>query len=211
VEEDPLEWAAWIPYVLMAYRNRINSITKLTPFELVFGRKMNGFEAWNNDSGDEAVALLKRSVELRILLDHTHPQLIDKLKTNQRKQEEVQDKRTKPVEKPLNVGQTVYIKSMNLVKPKLPPVYHGPYTIAGRDNNGNYILQSRRGVNMRQKYPISQLKVVTEEGLKEHPESFEVEEIRDHRIRRGRISYFVKWTGLPEEECSWVILTQQKL
>ena len=44
VENDPVTWPHWIPYVLLAYRSRINSITGFTPFQLMFGRSVNTFE-----------------------------------------------------------------------------------------------------------------------------------------------------------------------
>ena len=35
------EWHKWIPFVSLAYRSRVHSSTGYTPFELMFGRKMN--------------------------------------------------------------------------------------------------------------------------------------------------------------------------
>ena len=45
-EKDTLSWDKWLPYILLAYRSRIHSSTKYTPFELMFGRKMNFFDDW---------------------------------------------------------------------------------------------------------------------------------------------------------------------
>lgn len=42
-EADPLQWDKWLPYVLMSYRRRIHSITKYSPFQVLFGRSMNNF------------------------------------------------------------------------------------------------------------------------------------------------------------------------
>ena len=47
-EQKPEEWPEWIPYVLLAYRTRIHTSTKFSPFELMFGRKMNGFKDWTS-------------------------------------------------------------------------------------------------------------------------------------------------------------------
>ncbi|CAF1049114.1 unnamed protein product [Brachionus calyciflorus] len=44
--DDPQNGDRYLPLVLMAYRNRIHSSTNYTPFEVLFGRKMNGFDRW---------------------------------------------------------------------------------------------------------------------------------------------------------------------
>ena len=43
-EDDPLCWHKWIPYTLLSYRSRIQSTTDYSPYELMFGKKMNHFE-----------------------------------------------------------------------------------------------------------------------------------------------------------------------
>jgi len=44
--ENNLDWPKWLPYVLLSYNTKVHSSTGFTPFELMFGRKMNGFESW---------------------------------------------------------------------------------------------------------------------------------------------------------------------
>ncbi len=61
-------------------------------------------------------------------------------------------------------------------------------------------MENLRGNKMRQTYPVSQLKTVAEET----DEKCEVEKILDHRVRLGKLEYFVKWADYPLEECSWV-------
>jgi len=58
---------------------------------------------------------------------------------------------------------------------------------------GNYVLENRLGAQMKQTYPISRLKVV--EPDPDEPNVYEVEKILDHRSRRGKLEYFVKWKG----------------
>ena len=60
-ENNNKEWDKWIPFVLMAYRSRIHSVTGFSPFELLFGRKMNTFGNWSSSpSLDEVTALNQR-------------------------------------------------------------------------------------------------------------------------------------------------------
>ena len=40
-EDDPMNWDKWIPFVLLAYRSRVHSSNNFTPYELMFGFKMN--------------------------------------------------------------------------------------------------------------------------------------------------------------------------
>ena len=45
--EDHLAWPSRIPLVLIAFRSKVHSKTKYSPFELMFGRKMNRFRSWD--------------------------------------------------------------------------------------------------------------------------------------------------------------------
>jgi hypothetical protein len=64
-------WVAWIPYVLLAYRTRVHSSTKFTPFELMFGRAMNIFENWSNKLlQNEEAAIVHRGNQIRELVAH---------------------------------------------------------------------------------------------------------------------------------------------
>jgi hypothetical protein len=110
----------------------------------------------------------------------------------------VQNDREKPIDAPLAICSTVYIRSLK-IQNKLKPIFHGPYTVSGRTNNGNYI-ENRRGTKLRQTYPISHLKTVESE----EDEVLEVDQIVDNRKRSGKLEYFVKWKDLPVEENSWV-------
>ena len=104
------------------------------------------------------------------------------------------------LEKPIEIGAPVYHKSAK-IQGKLQPVYHGPYTVKGRTNTGNYILENRKGVQVRQTYPLSRLKETT---APENDDTNKVEKILDHRQQHGHIEYFVKWENKPSEDCSWL-------
>jgi hypothetical protein len=40
--------------------------------------------------------------------------------------------------------------------------------------------------------------------LEDNPEEYEVEEIRDKRMIKGKVHYLIKWTGWPSEYNQWV-------
>jgi transposase InsO family protein len=45
-EKDKDNWHKFIPFVLMAYRSRVHSSHGYSPYELMFGKKMNHFDNW---------------------------------------------------------------------------------------------------------------------------------------------------------------------
>ena len=168
---------------------------------------MRGFQAWPKDpiqklsAEEEAEVLLQRSREISTLMDVTQPQVLENLKKTQEIQEKIQNNRENPRDKSLDDGTSVYVRNLK-IQNKLNAYAHGCYKIVGRTAMGNYILENRVGKQMKQTYPISRLKVV--EPDPEESEVYEVEKILDHRSRRGKLEYFVKWKGYSDSECSWV-------
>jgi hypothetical protein len=72
-ENDPTNWDKWLPYILLSYRSRIQTTTKLTPFELMFGRTMNAFESWVETEGHkEDEEILQRANEIQHLRSPFH-------------------------------------------------------------------------------------------------------------------------------------------
>jgi hypothetical protein len=57
-------WTAWIPFCLLAYRTRVHSSSKFTPYELMFGRKINDFSRWENNSLEEEAFNSKRNMKM---------------------------------------------------------------------------------------------------------------------------------------------------
>ena len=52
----------------------IHSTTKFSPFELLFGRKMNGFENWTAlPDEEEEIIIIKRTAEIKHLCEQVHP------------------------------------------------------------------------------------------------------------------------------------------
>ena len=207
-EDDPKRWDEWLPYALLSYRTRINSTTKLTPFELVFGRPMNGFVAWpsrqivNLDDNTIANSIQTRAVEIKRLYSVLHPDTVERIKKTQEVQKQIQNNRTKPIDNILEYGSSVYVRNMH-IRNKLAAYAHGCYTVVGRSSNGNYILTNRLGRKMKQTYPLSRLVTVTpDEPIPK--DLYLMEKIVDHRRRRGQLEYFVKWKDFSESENSWV-------
>ena len=81
-EDDPHNWDLWLPYVLLAYRTRIHTATGFTPFELMFGRQMNNFDDFNTLDND----LDERMMEIKQMIEGTHPKVVERIKERQEKQ-----------------------------------------------------------------------------------------------------------------------------
>ena len=200
-EENPFDWDKWIPYVLLAYRSRVHTSTKCTPFELVFGRKMNTFEDWTNTLlKDEEAALIQRANEIKHLVEHTQRSAKDNIKDSQVKQKIIQDNQNHLVLKILEPGTSVFIKNEGLLS-KLSPRYSGPYKVVRHTSGGNYVLENALQELVKMSYPRQKLKVVSE---LENDDSvnLEVEKIIDHKKVNNQIVYLVKWKN--SEDTDWL-------
>ena len=202
-EDNPLNWEDWIPFVLLAYRSRVNTITKFTPYELMFGRKMNGFENWNTPlNQDDEYALYQRSIILKRLYEHDVPQVLKEVKESQQQQIIRQEKQHHITEESLQPGTKVFLKSLKL-QGKLEAKYQGPYIIVKQTKNGNYWLKTTSGKKLQTSYPLSRLKIAAE-TVNDDDSTFEIEKVLDERIHKGIKEYLVKWKGFTEMENSWV-------
>ena len=137
------EWPKWVPFVLLAYRTKVHTVTKATPFELMFGRNINKFENWESagcercltdDAADGctclAVALSNRAVQLNQLKE-ARELAIGEIKTVQVNQKVVQNKQHRITDDYLPVGTI-----------KLYPKFRGPFTIIERTKNDTYIVEN---------------------------------------------------------------------
>ena len=87
------------------------------------------------------------------------------------------------------------------IQNKMAPPYHGPYKVSGTTENDNYILKTSTGNILTKTYPLSQLKIVSDD--KDDVVIFE--EILEHRVKRGgRMEYLVKYVNKSVAEATWV-------
>ena len=187
----------------MAYRTRKHTTTGFTPFELMFGRPMLTFEDWTPlKPENETQELLVRSKEIKELIENTHPDTVSHIVQQQVRQRKIQNDNNNITTEAIRDGTTVYIRSMK-IQNKLKDKYYGPYTVKGRTDNGNYILNNLRGTEMRQTYPLAHLKVM-EEPAQRIIHSYEIRRILNHRDFHGTMEYQIQWKDLPDDETSWV-------
>jgi hypothetical protein len=131
-EADPSQWHKWLPYVLMSYRRRLNSINKYSPFQVLFGRSMNHFGDWkNNEKDDQVLNLYQRSIELQQLLQLYQPASLRNFIQHHPAQIKAQESQHTVVSKALTERTTVFVKIEGSLG-KLNPCFRGPYTISSQ-------------------------------------------------------------------------------
>ena len=60
------DWPNWVDFILLAYRSKVKASTKYTPYELMFGRTINTFDRWSDESSiEEASALFQKAAEIK--------------------------------------------------------------------------------------------------------------------------------------------------
>jgi hypothetical protein len=89
-ETEPNVWDKWLPFVCLAYNTRIHSVTGNTPFELLFGNKMNGFEDWTiTNSNLSDIELIKKAEEIANLGSNIRQKALVNIKEGQVAQRQI--------------------------------------------------------------------------------------------------------------------------
>jgi hypothetical protein len=217
-------WPLYVPFVQLAYNNKVHELTGSTPFSLMFGRCMNelrdytqpdavsvkpytpvDFQAWKEHQ-EKVVSLIFPSINERV----------------KGKQEEMRKKvdqlRKKIVKGELMPGAVVMIKDPSYLlnpsaRPSKEPTFIGPYTVVRRTLHGPYLLRDETGVIYPRHVPIDQMKIVYsndrytqstgKDGGSDDGDVYEVDYIIDHKESDGEFEYLVKWKGYDKSEATW--------
>jgi hypothetical protein len=166
---------------------------------------MPQFKNWLDTDETTELALYKRSIELRRLVEEVHVSARTNIDKSQQVQREVQDDNSPHIiPKSLESGTKVVVINPG-IKGKLDSRYTGPYTIDGQAKNTNYWLKNAKGVRMKKSFPIDQLKILNE-GVEEleRDDEFEIENIVNDRVRNGLKEYLVKWKNYDDIHNTWV-------
>lgn len=191
-EEHPERWDEWIPFVLWAYRSRIHSSTGYSPYELLFGKKMNEMLCNDNDKTadqtDTKSSLENRIAEIKELLDKKIHLAKNKIEKAQERQKVSQDKQNKKLlTPPLKEGDQVLLKNTGLLT-KMQPRYSGPYIVSHLTSSGNYWIKTTTGTLLQKSFPITQLKKIPQKSKQDSPGW----KILHHKREDGKILYYLK-------------------
>ena len=214
-DEDNESWPKWIPFVLMAFRSKVHSSTNFTPFELMFGRKMNFFSDWRGetDAGGQLIddnnpnqvnSLASRASELKQLIQVNRIKAIENIQAQQVIQKKNQNSNHRITQDLLPIGTKVYVRTMGL-HDKLYPKYRGPFTIVERTKNGNYFIENLLNERMSDSYPLQRLKIVSNSGeLNNKEEFFHIHKILEERTGNdGKPEFLIRWRGFKNDQNTW--------
>ena len=204
-ETQELDWDKWLPFVLLAYRSRVQTSTKYTPYELMFGRKINNLSNWSDNGVNSSSEIIKRAAEIRKLHEISNPEALKNIELAQKVQKKVQNTRNNVKEKTLDVNNKVFVR-MPKIQGKLEQIYKGPFKIDGITPNHNYILRNRKNKLLKGSFPLNKLKPISKEVADEigsdEEDNPEIEKILKSRIKLDKKEYFIKFKD--EDKPIWV-------
>ena len=227
------DWDDYIPYVMSALNNTVQTSTGRTPSEVVYGRRIdlpadiaalhnrnnNNGDTTNDNNNSNSTITVSRWVESRQdILNSVYKHLAKTMS-----QQKVQaDKHRRYIV--YNVGQYVWLSTDHVHEPasrssSLKHKYAGPYKIIEKINDNAYRLELPPNSKVHNVFNISRLRrfyprlidIVDDDGNKLPPppdiiddnEEFEVEKILDKRKVRNNTQYLVKWASYDHSWISW--------
>jgi hypothetical protein len=201
-EHDKTKWPEYLSFVTLAFNSKVHTRTGFTPYEIVFGRRMNAFESWSaKEQIDETESLSSRAIEIKDLVENKQDTALERIRNAQKLQTKQQDRHQNVQVERLEPGTVVYVKTMG-IQSKLAPKYRGPFRIIEVTKNGNYILENTLNERMADTYPLHRLKVI-KDGDEEFDQVFRVQKIIKHRQRGDDYEYLVKWQNQSNKHNSW--------
>ena len=207
-------WSEWLATAEFAFNNKVHTATKMSPFQVNYGRKLRmDFDIRKKEKNEKAEEFVKEMKE-------RHEEARIALVKSQEEMKRQADRKRKEAEE-YRVGNKVLISTkdfsaelMKRATKKLTEKFIGPYVVRKivSENavelelpaslrihpvvNVRRIVKYREQVEGQKKIPPPPVEVASEK-------EYEVEEILDRQERRGKTKYLVKWKGYTAEENTW--------
>jgi len=221
------DWDEHLIAAEFAYNDSVNTSTGYTPFHLKYGQHpitpLTMFCKPNSDSGSEAVKTF--AARLRADLQRAR----EALQAAQQRQATYANRKRRDFQ--FRVGDKVWLSAANLrlslasnAKRKLLPRFYGPFRISEVVSPVAYRLELPKTIKIHPVVHISHLKAYADgsDVFPERPaykapplpqviedeEYFSIEAFRNHKRKRGRLWFQVKWLGYGEEENTWLSAKQ---
>ena len=220
IDHCQVEWDQLLPLAEFACNNAVNASTGLTPFFVVYGRHPCTPAHGISELQDTVPA----AAEFLETIQNATKVAKDSLTCTKANQEKYANQKRQPLT--FQEGDLVLLSSAHIhpslrsvkTSKKLTPRFIGPFTIVQRISETSYKLNLPESFKMHPVFHVSLLKPYTEPStypgrppilpsppsiIVENEEEYEVERILNHRNRRNRKEYLVKWKGYPEYDASW--------
>jgi hypothetical protein len=209
------DWADWLACAEFAYNNHQQSATTFSPFFLNYGHHPSDIpHLTNTDSRAPAVS------EFVSRMQNVRQQAKVALEKAAETMKRYYD-RSKRESQNYKPGALVFLEGTNLTtdRPtkKLGDKRYGPFKVLQQIGRSSYKLALPR--SWSKVHPVFNEILLTPYRPPVHGQQppiarpppiliddtteYEVEEIVDSRVRRGRLQYCVKWKGYPYEERTW--------
>jgi hypothetical protein len=213
VNERQSDWDDLIPMMEFQYNNHVHSSTQNTPFMLDTGRHPRmGFEPHSRatmETVNEFAGRMRESLE-------EAKAALTKAKDDMAR---YYNQRHDPTPE-YKVGDRVYLDASDIktTRPskKLAHRNLGPFPVVRRVGSHAYRLRLPRSLSrLHPVFPVVKLTLAPLDSFGRHnkppplptivddEEHYEVEEVLDSRLYRGKLQYLVKWKGFGYEENSW--------
>ena len=163
IEQD--NWDDYLDEMLFAYRSVPQKSSKMSPFEVMFGRQPDNTDNGTlGDAEDDLISeeeILKSITDLKNLRDKMQNEVRANVCQAQKKQIQQHKKRSTGTEKPFRVGDKVLLlnaRKVNRKGSKMEPMWSGPYTVKRLSRTGVANLENGSGMMLEKKYNVSLLK-----------------------------------------------------
>lgn len=132
------DWDEWLMFYCFCYNTTPNIQHNFTPFELIFGKKLNTFEFCDKNQIDPLYNLDSYQKELKFRLQVTHNNVMKTI--NNEKIKRTNETNSKIVASDIGIGDIVYLQIEN--RHKLEPIYSGPYKVTKVSSSNAVITDS---------------------------------------------------------------------
>ena len=216
-------WPHHLPFVQLAYNDKIQSLTGSTAFSMMFNRSANLPVDYTLDvNTNEAFDAAKWEAHQSKVLSLIFPAIAKRVDKHQAEYRARLDKIRRSVfAEGLKPGTTVWIKDPKyLLSPNTRPsgqqTHIGPYTVNRQNKYGAYILNDGTGQQLNRTVPLDQMLVRmparkrASNGAPLTPASNgdekEILKIHEFRVSEdtGSLSYLVQWKNHTLAQATWV-------
>jgi transposase InsO family protein len=211
------KWDTILPIVQYFYNTTVRSLSKSSPYALMFANPLEGgenpiiedfdIEKWSQDNDFESWLphhreRLEETIQRhkRVLSD-IYPAIQETIASKRRKSAKKFAATHTIVQQPFEPGTKVLVLDERK-NSKHDQNWVGPFTVESVNKTGSYILADSDGDTIRR--ARAQMKLFHEADDQLDQKSYQLERIIKHRGHGNNVQYLVKWTGYSHQHNSWL-------